>query len=122
MRLALDAPLLARQDGPLFQVGEHVPGPVDLDLGDELLAELRDPIDQVMAPLDAVEVAGIHPPVLVHPEVGVGGLEESVVLRGLDVPVPGVQDLPRGQGLEDGIGQVDVLPQAGTGIEEVHAR
>ena len=81
-----------------------------------------DPIDQVMAPLDGVEGAGVHPAVLVHPEVGVGGLEQGVVLRGLDVPVPGVQDLPRGQGLEDGIGQVDVLPQAGTGVEEVDAR
>ena len=54
-----------------------------------------------------VEGAGIHPPVLVHHEVGVGGLEQGVVLRGLDVPVPGVQDLPGHQGLVDGIGRGD---------------
>ena len=123
VRLALcDPPLLPRRDGPLLEVGEHVPGPVDLDLGDQLLAQLRDPLDQVAAPLDGVEGAGVHPPVLVHPEVGVGGLEQGVVLGGLDVPVPGVQDLPRDQGLEDGVGQVDVLIQAGTGVEEVDAR
>ena len=84
---ALDPPLLPRRDGLLLEVGEHVPGPVDLDLGDQLLAQLRDPLDQVVAPLDGVEGAGVHPPVLVHPEVGVGGLQQGVVLRGLDVPV-----------------------------------
>ena len=56
-------------------------------------------------PLDRVERAGIHSPVLVHHEVGVGGLEQGVVLRGLDVPLPGVQDLPGRQGLVDGIGR-----------------
>ena len=71
---------------------------------------------------DGVEGAGVHPPVLVHLEVGVGGLEQGVVLRGLDVPVPGVQDLPRGKGLEDGIGRGDGPPHAGTAVEEVHAR
>ena len=60
-----DAPLLPREDSLLLEVGEEVPGPVDLDLGDELLAQLRDPLDQVMAPLDAVEGAGIHAPALV---------------------------------------------------------
>ena len=37
--------------------------------------------------LDGVEGAGVHPAVLVHAEVGVGGLQQGVVLRGLDVPV-----------------------------------
>ena len=83
---------------------------------------MGDPLDQQVSPLDAVEAAGVHPAVLVHPEVGVGRLEQGVVLRGLDVVVPGIEDLPRGQGFEDRIGQVDVLPKAGTGVEEVHAR
>ena len=124
MRLALlDAPLLPRRDGLLLEVGEHVPGPIDLDPGDQLLAQLRDPLDQVVPPLDAVEGAGVHSPVLVHLEVGVGGLEQGVVLGGLDVPVPGVQDLPRDQGLEDGVGQWRrICPHAGTAVEEVHAR
>ena len=86
---ALNAPLLACGDRPLLEVGEHVPGPVDLDLRDELLAQLRDPLHQVMAPLHRVEGAGVDPPVLVHAEVGVGGLEHGVVLRRLDVPVRG---------------------------------
>ena len=30
---ALDPPLLPRQDGLLLEVGDHVPGPVDLDRG-----------------------------------------------------------------------------------------
>ena len=55
-------------------------------------------------------------------EVGVGGLEQGVVLGGLDVPVPGVQDLPGHQGLVDGIGRGDDPVQAGTAVEEVHAR
>ena len=97
----------ARRDGPLLEVGEHVPGPVDLDLRDQVLAEVLDPLDQVVPPLDGVEGAGVHPPVLVHAEVGVGGLHQGVVLGGLDVPVAGVEDLPGGQGLEDGVGQVD---------------
>ena len=104
-----DPPLLPRRDGPLLEVGEHVPGPVDLDRGHQLPAQLGDPLDQVVAPLDGVEGAGVHPPVLVDPEVGVGGPEQGVVLGRLDVPVAGVQDLPGGQGLEDGVGQVDVL-------------
>ena len=105
---ACDPPLLPRRDGLLLEVGEHVPGPVDLDLGDQLAAQAGDPLDQVAAPLDAVEGAGVHPPVLVDLEVGVGGLQQGVVLGGLDVPVRGVQDLPRDQGLEDGVGRGDV--------------
>ncbi len=60
--------------------------------------------------LDGVERAGVHSPVLVDHEVGVGGLEQGVVLRGLDVPLPGVQDLPSRQGLVDGIGRGDEPP------------
>ena len=100
----------ARRGGLLLEVGDHVPGPVDLDRGDQLPAQLRDPLDQVVAPLDGVEGAGIHSPILVHLEVGIGCHEQGVVLGGLDVRVPGIQDLPRDQGLEDGIGRGDVLP------------
>ena len=35
-----DPPLLPGGDGLLLQVGEHVPGPVDLDLGDEFPAQV----------------------------------------------------------------------------------
>ena len=75
-------------------------------------AQAGDPLDQVAAPLDAVQGAGVDPAVLVDPEVGVGGLQQGVVLRRLDVPVPGVQDLPGDQGLEDrvGRGESPVLP------------
>ena len=119
---ALDPPLLPRRDGLLLEVGEHVPGPVDLERRDQVAAQGGDPLDQVAAPLDGVEGAGVHAPVLVHQEVGVGGLEQGVVLRGLDVPVPGVQDLPGHQGLVDGVGRGDEPPQAGTAVEEVGAR
>ncbi len=118
---ALDAPLLPRRGRLLLEVGDHVPGPIDLDSRDQVPAQVRDPLDQVVPPLDAVEGAGIHSPVLVHQEVGVGRHEQGVVLGGLDVPVPGVQDLPRGQGLEDGIGQGDVLDQSAAAVEEVDA-
>ena len=57
-----------------------------------------------------------------HLEVGIGCHEQGVVLGGLDVALPGIEDLPRDQGLEDDIGQGDVLPQAATAVEEVHAR
>ena len=96
--------------------------PIDLDRGDQVLAHLHDPLDQVVAALDGVEGAGVHPPILVHQEVGVGCLEQGVVLRGLDVGLPGIEDLPRDQGLEDDVGQIDILPEAGTAVEEVHAR
>ena len=74
------------------------------------------------APLDAVERTGVHAPVLVHQEVGVGGLQQGVVLRRLDVEVPGIEDLPRHQGLEDGIGRGDDPVQGATAVEEVDAR
>ncbi len=48
-------------------------------------------------------------------------MSKEVVLGGLDVPVPRIQHLPRGQRLEEGLTQVDILPQAGTGVEKVHA-
>ncbi len=85
---ALDAPRLAGGDGLLLEVGEQVPGPLDLDLGDQLLAQAGDLLDQVVPPLDAVEGPGIHAPVLVHAEVGIGGHEQGVVLGGLDVALP----------------------------------
>ena len=106
----------------MLEVGEHVPGPIDLDPGDQILAQARDPIDQVVPQLDGVEGAGIHSPILVHPEVSIGCHEQRVVLGGLDVRLPGIQDLPRGQGLEDDIGQGLDLPQAGTAVKVVDTR
>ena len=76
-------------------------------------------LDHVARPLDGVERAGVDAAVLVDLEVGVGGLHQGVVLGRLDVPVPGVQDLPGHQGLVDGIGRGDEPPQAGTAVEEV---
>ena len=52
---------------------------------------LRDPLDQVVPPLDAVEGAGVHSPILVHLEIGIGRHEQGVVLRGLDVRMTGIQ-------------------------------
>ena len=71
--------------------------------------------------LDGVEGAGIHSPILVHPEVGIGCHEQRVVLGGLDVRLPGIQNLPGGQGLEDDVGQGDDLPHAGTAVKVVRA-
>ena len=105
---AVHAPRLARGGGLLLEVGDEVPGPIDLDPGDQLLAQLRDPLDQVVPPLDGVEGAGIHSPILVHLEIGIGGHGQRVVLGGLDVGLPGIEDLPRDQGLEDDIGRGDV--------------
>ena len=106
MRLALcDAPRLTRGGGLLLEVGEQVPGPLDLDTRDQLVAQAGDLLDQVAPPLDAVEGAGIHAPVLVDAKVGVGGHEQGVVLGGLDVPLPGIEDLLRDQRLEEDVGQ-----------------
>ena len=116
-----DAPLLPREDGALLEVGDHVPCPIDLDARDQVAAQLRDALDQVVTPLDGVQGAGVHPAVLVHAEVGVGGRHQDVVLGGLDVEVAAVEDLSGGQGLEDDVGQVDHLPQAGAAVEEVGA-
>ena len=54
-------------------------------LGTSSLLRCGDPPDELAPPLDGVEGAGIHAPVLVDPEVGVGGLEQGVVLGRLDV-------------------------------------
>ena len=62
-----------------------------------------------MPPLDGVEGAGIHSPILMHLEVGIGRHEQGVVLGSLNVPLPGIEDLPRDQRLEEGIGQVQHL-------------
>ena len=105
----MHAPHLARRGSLLLEVGEHVPGPIDLDPGDQILAQARDPIDQVVPQLDCVEGTGILSPVLVHAEVGVGCHEQRVVLGGLDVRLPGIQNLPCDQRLEVGIGQVQQL-------------
>src|SRR5207253_8757853 len=100
---------------------QDVPGAVDLDLGDEFPAQVGDPLDQVVAALDGVQGAGVHPAVLVDAEVGVGRLEHRVVLGGLGVPMRRVQHLPRDQGLEVGVGQVDEDICAGAGHEVVYA-
>ena len=108
MSLALCTRHCCRADDRLLlEVGEHVPGPVDLERRDQVAAQGGDPLDQLARPLDRVERAGVDAPVLVHQEVGVGGLQQGVVLRRLDVPVLGVQDLPGHQGLVDGVGRVD---------------
>ena len=69
---ALDAPCFPRRGGLLLEVGDEVPGPIDLDLGDQLLAQLRDSLDQIVPSLDGVERAGIHSPKLVHLEIDIG--------------------------------------------------
>ena len=58
-------------------------------LGTSSLLKLRDPLDQVVAALDGVKSAGIHSPILMHLEIGIGRHEQRVVLGGLDVPVAG---------------------------------
>ena len=40
-------------DGLLLEVGEHVPGPVDLELWDQVAAQGGDLLDQLVPPLDA---------------------------------------------------------------------
>ena len=62
---AVHTPQLARRSRLLLEVEEHVPGPIDLDPGDQILAQARDPIDQVVPQLDGVESARIHSPILV---------------------------------------------------------
>ena len=48
-------------------------------------------------------------------------MSSGVVLRRLDVQLPGIQHLPRDQGLEDRIGQVDILREPKSSLEVVHA-
>ena len=57
---ARDPPRLTRGGGLLLEVGEQVPGPLDFDDRDQLVAQAGDPLDQVASPLDAVEGSGIH--------------------------------------------------------------
>ena len=84
----LDAPLLAGQDGALFEVGQEVLGPVDLDLGDQIIAERLDPSHEIFASVHGIEGTGVNPAVLMHLKVGVGRLQDHVVLGCLDVPMP----------------------------------
>ena len=114
-------PQFAGGGGLLLEVGDHVSCPIDLVGRDEILAHLQDPLDQVVAALDRVEGAAVHSAELVYEEVGVGRLKQDVVLRGLDVELTGIEVLPGGQRLEDDIGEVDVLPEAGAGLVEVRA-
>ena len=98
MRSALgDPPFLPRQDGPLLQVGQEVSGPVDFNGRHEFPRQVSDPVHQIVPLLDAVECSGVHPAVLVHQKVGVGCLQQGVVLRRLNVQC-GVQDLPAARG------------------------
>ena len=117
----LNTPCFARRRGLLLEVGDEVPGPIDLDLGNQLLAQLRDPLDQIVPSLDGVERTGIHSPELVHLEIGIGCHGQRVVLGGLDVGLHGVEVLPRDQGLEEDICRGDVLDQAAAAVEKVHA-
>ena len=79
-----------------------------------------------VAALDRIKRAGVDSAVPVHHEVGVGGLEQGVVLGGLDVPLPGIQDLPGRQRLVNRIGRGDdsqgSTREADAAIEEVGAR
>ena len=116
-----DPPILPSQDGPLLQVGEEVPGPVDLVLGHELAAEVGDPDHQVPALLDVEQRPRINAAIPMDAEVGVGHLHEGVVLGRLDVPVCRVQHLAGDQRFVDDVGQVDGEVRAAARIQEVHA-
>ena len=85
---------------------------------DQVAAQGGDPFEQVPPPLDAVERAGVRATVLMHQEVRVGGLQQGVVLRRLDVEVAGIEDLPRHQRLEDGLGGGDDPVQGRPAVEE----
>ena len=116
---ALNSPLLPRSDGLLLEVGQQVPGSSNLDSRHQFAAQLRDPLDQLVSTLTRIESTGVHAPMLVHLKVGIGRLEQGVILRSLDAPVPGIQNLSRGQGLEDGIGRGDGPPHTGTAVKEI---
>ena len=107
---ARDPPRLTRGDGLLLEIGEQVAGAIDFDDGDQLVAQAGDSLDQVVPARHAVEGSGIHAPVLVHVEIGIGGHEHGVVLRGLDVPLAGIQVLPLDQWLEEYVGQARRSP------------
>ena len=106
---ALDAPRLTREDRLLLELGEQVPARSTSTL--ETSSSLRLAICSTRSwpALDAVEGAGIHAPVLVDAKVGIGGHQQCVVLGGLNVPLPGIEDPLRDQRLEEGVGQVHEL-------------
>ncbi len=118
---AVEAPQFTGGGSLLLEVREDVPGPIDLVSRDKVFAHLQDAFDQPVAPLDGVEGAGIHSPILVYQEVGVGGLKQDVVLRGLDIELARIEGLPRGQRLEDDVREIHVLPEAGPRVVEVCA-
>ena len=88
---ARDPPSLTGGSGLLLEVGEQIPGPLDFDDRDQLLAQAGDLLDEVAAALHAVEGPGIRAAVLVDAKVGIGRQEKGVVLGGLDVPLPGIR-------------------------------
>ncbi len=92
------APGLAGRGGALLEVGQEVTRPVDLDPRHEVAAQAGDPGDQLVSARDGVEGAGVHAAGAVDLEVGLGGLEQRVVLGPLHLPVRRVQGLPRRQG------------------------
>src|SRR5262249_11992850 len=114
-----DAPVFACGDGLLLQEGQQVTGPVHLDPGNQVRTQPVNFVEQLAPFLDAVQSAGVLAAIFVDVEVGSSGLQEGLVLGGLDVPALGIQVLPRGQGLEDGVGQGDDLIQGDAGNEPV---
>ena len=48
-------PKIEARSAPLLKVGEHVPGPVNLDPGDELLAELVSTEKEILALLSELQ-------------------------------------------------------------------
>ena len=74
---AVDSPLFARPCRLLLEIGDHVPGPIDLVPRHELPAQIGDSLDQVMPALDGVKRAGVHASILMDLEIGVGGHEQS---------------------------------------------
>ncbi len=122
---ALDAPRLPGRDGLLFEVGQHVAGPVDLEGLGQVAAQAGDPCDDRSGATDGVERSGVDASGLMDGEVGVGGLHDRVVLGGLDVVMPGIEVLAGDQREEDRVGGVDGPErgpvEAGPAVEEVGA-
>ena len=77
----------------LLEIGDKVPGPIDLNRGNEVFAQPCDTLDQVVAPLDRIEGPCEHAAMLVYQEVGIRRLEECVIFCGLDVEFRGNRDL-----------------------------
>ena len=118
---AADPPVAAVLGRPLLHVGQHVAGPLNLHRRDELSGEAGDAVDEVAPALDAVQRTGVSPPGLMDPEIGFGRAEEDVVLGRLHVEMPRVEHLAGDEGLEDGIGHIDVQIGPGPGVEVVKA-